>query len=175
MKHYRKLALPIFVIMMLIMIGCSGTRRIKQIDSFLAIKPAAPLPEFVAKKQPPNLIIEIDNVADERRSYKNYVELFINNKFLILPKGEITNVKDRYSYHLALQPGIYNIKAIYYASTGWQEKGFKIIPRDEKVMVFPDKRAILKVSIEKDAWGAPLDKTSYFEVTYEPADGLENR
>ena len=147
-------------------ISCAGTQRIKYNETFLRIKPSAPLPEAIAKKQPVNLLIKIENVADMRTSYKNRLDLFVN-KFLIEPEQEITNITSDYIYRLSLQPGIYKVKALYYASTGWEEKSFKILPRDEQVMVFPDKKAVLKVNLRKDSWGAPVDKVTHFEVSYE--------
>jgi hypothetical protein len=149
-----------------ILIGCAGNQRIKYDETFLRIKPAAPLPEAVAKKQPVNLYIRIENVADSRTSYKNRLDLFVNN-FLIEPEQEITNVTSDYIYRLSLQPGIFKIKALYYASTGWEEKSFKILPRDAQVMIFPDKKLVLKVSLRKDSWGAPVDKITNFDVAYE--------
>lgn len=155
------------------MIGCAGYQTIKHDETFLRIKPAAPLPEALAKKQPVNLFIKIENVADMRTSYKNHLDLFVNN-YLIVPEQEITNITNDYTYRISLQPGIYKVKALYYASTGWEEKAFKILPRDEQVIVFPDKKAVLNVTLRKDSWGAPVDKVTHFEVSYEPIDKAGN-
>lgn len=166
---FNNYSLVITIIMLLIIIGCAGHQRIKYDETFLRIKPAAPLPEAIAKKQPINLYVKIENVADERTSYKNHLDLFVNN-FLIEPEHEITNITRDYSYRLSLQPGIYKIKAVYYASTGWEDKSFRILPRDSQVMIFPDKKLVLNVSLKKDSWGAPVDKTTYFQVAYEPIE-----
>ncbi|HEX9973726.1 MAG TPA: hypothetical protein VGD14_16760 [bacterium] len=166
MKLYRIMFVSAIMLSLFILIGCAGNQRIKYDETFLRIKPAAPLPEAVAKKQPVNLYIRIENVADSRTSYKNRLDLFVNN-FLIEPEQEITNVTSDYIYRLSLQPGIYKIKALYYASTGWEEKSFKILPRDAQVMIFPDKKLVLKVSLRKDSWGAPVDKITNFDVVYE--------
>ena len=166
MKLHKKLLVLAMLFSLFIIISCAGTQRIKYNETFLRIKPSAPLPEAIAKKQPVNLLIKIDNVADMRTSYKNRLDLFVN-KFLIEPEQEITNITRDYIYRLSLQPGIYKVKALYYASTGWEEKAFKILPRDEQVMVFPDKKAVLKVTLRKDSWGAPVDKVTHFEVSYE--------
>jgi len=166
MKLHKKLLVLAMTFSLFIIISCAGTQRIKYNETFLRIKPSAPLPEAIAKKQPVNLLIKIENVADMRTSYKNRLDLFVN-KFLIEPEQEITNITSDYIYRLSLQPGIYKVKALYYASTGWQEKAFKILPRDEQVMVFPDKKAVLKVSLRKDSWGAPVDKVTHFEISYE--------
>jgi len=166
MKLYRTIFISAMTLSLIILIGCAGTQRIKFDEAYLRIKPAAPLPEAVAKKQPVNLYVKIENVADARTSYKNHLDLYVNN-FLIEPEQEITNVTSDYIYRLSLQPGIYKIKAIYHASTGWEEKSFKILPRDAQVMIFPDKKLVLKVSLKKDSWGAPVDKVTNFNVAYE--------
>ncbi len=173
MKLKNAISVSAIIISFFITIGCASYQRIKFDETFLRIKPAAPLPEAVTKKQPVNLYIKIENVADMRTSYKNRVDLLVNN-FLIEPEQEITNVTSDYAYRLSLQPGVYKIKALYYASTGWEEKSFKILPRDEQVMVFSDKKAILKVTLRKDSWGAPADKVTYFDISYDSLENAEN-
>jgi len=169
MKLHNKLLVFAIIFSLFAIISCAGHQRIKYNETFLRIKPSAPLPEAIAKKQQVNLLIKIENVADVRTSYKNRLDLFVN-KFLIEPEQEITNITSDYIYRLSLQPGIYKVKALYYASTGWEEKSFKILPRDEQVMVFPDKKAVLKVNLRKDSWGAPVDKVTHFEISYESLD-----
>lgn len=173
MKLHKYLLGITLILMMVGLIACAGHQRIKFDEAFLRIKPAAPLPEALAKKQPVNLYVQVENVADMRTSYKNHLDLFVNN-FLIIPEQEITNITRDYIYRLSLQPGIYKVKALYYASTGWEEKSFKIVPRDEQVLVFPDKKAVLKVTLRKDSWGAPVDKVTYFDVSYEPIEKSGN-
>ncbi len=171
MRLHNLLLTLILSVILLTIIGCAGHKTVKHDEAFLRIKPAAPLPEAIAKKQPVNLFVKIENVADLRTSYKNHLDLFVNN-FLIVPEQEITNVTSNYTYRLSLQPGIYKVKALYYASTGWEEKAFKILTRDEQVMVFPDKKAVLKITLRKDSWGAPVDKVTYFDVSYEPIESV---
>ena len=173
MKLHKNLLVITLILTMLSFLACAGHQKIKFDETFLRIKPAAPLPEAVAKKQPVNLYVQVENVADLRTSYKNHLDLFVNN-FLIVPEQEITNITSDYTYRLSLQAGIYKVKALYYASTGWDEKSFKILPRDEQVMVFPDKKAVLKVTLKKDSWGAPVDKVTYFDVSYEPIEKSGN-
>lgn len=167
MKLHKKLLVITAIVSLFIIMNCAGYQTIKNDETFLRIKPEAPLPEAVAKKQPVNLFVEIENVADMRSSYKNHLDLYVNN-YKIVPDQEITNVTNDYTYRISLQPGIYKVKALYYASTGWVEKAFKILPRDEQVMIFPDKTAVLKVTLRKDSWGAPVDKITHFDVSYEP-------
>ncbi|MDZ7399234.1 MAG: hypothetical protein ONB37_03610 [candidate division KSB1 bacterium] len=173
MKAIKNLIFMIAALAIIRFLSCAPQQRINSGDAYLRIKPAAPLPEAVAKRQPVNLVVNILNVADTRTSYKNHLDLFINDRFLVLPNEEITNITSDYHYRLSLQPGIYKIKALYYASTGWQEKAYKILPRDEQVMIFADKRAILKVALRKDSWGAPVDKVTFFDINYEPINSDE--
>ena len=154
--------------LIVLIVGCAGTKKINVNDAYLKVKPVAPLPQYVTNKQAPNLIIRINNVADLSSSYKNKVDLYIN-EFLIRPDEEITNVKSNYFYKVRLQPGIFEIRAKYYASTGWQEKTFNITARD-RVMIFPDKQALLKINLKKNNWGGLEDKISYFDLTYDTID-----
>jgi len=162
----RKCINGILALVLIVLIAsCGGTKKLNINDAYLKVKPVAPLPQYVTNKQAPNLIIRINNVADLSSSYKNRVDLYIN-EFLIRPDEEITNVKSNYLYKMRLQPGIFEVKAKYYASTGWQEKTFKIAARD-RVMIFPDKQALLKINLKKNNWGGLEDKISYFDLTYD--------
>jgi hypothetical protein len=156
------------LVLIILIVGCAGTKKINVNDAYLKVKPVAPLPQHVTNKQAPNLIIRINNVADLSSSYKNRVDLYIN-EFLVRPDEEITNVKSNYFYKVRLQPGIFEIKAKYYASTGWQEKTFKITARD-RVMIFPDKQALLKINLKKNNWGGLEDKISFFDLSYDTID-----
>ena len=104
-------------------------------------------------------------MADLSSSYKNRIDLYIND-FFIRPDEEVTNVKSNYLYKVRLQPGIFEVRAKYFASTGWQEKTFKIAARD-RIMIFPDKQARLNINLKKNNWGGLLDKISYFDLTYD--------
>ncbi|MBC8180901.1 hypothetical protein H8E88_07240 [candidate division KSB1 bacterium] len=165
----KKYIYGILALFLLILIaGCAGTKKININDAYLKVKPVAPLPQYVTNKQAPNLVIRINNVADLSSSYKNRIDLYINN-FLIRPDEEITNVKSNYLYKVRLQPGIFEVRAKYFASTGWQEKTFKLAARDQ-VMIFPDKQALLKINLKKNNWGGLEDKISYFDLTYDTID-----
>lgn len=161
----KKSSVALLLIGLFVLAGCSGQKKINVDETYLKLKPAAPLPEVLTKKQPHNLIIHIGNVADMSSSYKNRLQLYVNDH-LIRP-NEVSNVKSNYHYALRLQPGFYDVKAVYYASTGWVEKSFDIIPRD-RVMVFEDKQTILNVVLQKDSWGAPVDKVTYFDMSVNP-------
>ncbi len=155
----------VLLALFILIAGCAGTKKININDAYLSVKPVAPLPRYITKKQTPNLVIKINNVADLNNSYKNRVDLYINN-FLIEPDEEITNIKKKYLYKVRLQPGIFEVRAKYYASTGWEEKSFEITT-NEKIMVFPDKKAVLTINLKKNSWGGLKEKISYFDVSYE--------
>jgi len=155
----------VLLALFMLMAGCAGTKKININDAYLSVKPVAPLPQYITKKQAPNLVIKINNVANLNNSYKNRVDFYINN-FLIKPDEEITNVKKNYLYKVRLQPGIFEVRAKYYASTGWEEKTFKITTK-EKIMVFPDKKAVLTINLKKNSWGGLKEKISYFDVSYD--------
>ncbi len=153
------------LVLLVLIVGCAGTKKININDAYLKVKPVAPLPQYVTNKQAPNLVIRINNVADLSSSYKNRIDLYIND-FFIRPDEEVTNVKSNYLYKVRLQPGIFEVRAKYFASTGWQEKTFKIAARD-RIMIFPDKQARLNINLKKNNWGGLLDKISYFDLTYD--------
>ncbi|OQX87740.1 hypothetical protein B6D60_03255 [candidate division KSB1 bacterium 4484_87] len=162
-RQIKYLAILLFSISLLA--SCAGPRSLSVDETYTAIPPAQPLPEYFRKTQERNVIITINNVADEGRNYKNYAELFING-YLIKPDHEITNLTRNYSYHMLLQPGIYNIEAKYFASTGWKVEKFSIKTR-EKVMVFPDKKTFLTVDLLKNSWGGLAENPTFFKIRYE--------
>lgn len=164
---HKIVILFVFSLLMLALLisGCAGPKRLSVDQVYTSIAPAEPLPEYLRKDQEKNLIIQINNVADEGKSYKNYAELFING-YLIQPEQEITNLTRNYSYQLLLQPGIYKVEARYYASTGWKIEKFKIVSR-EKVMVFPNKKTYLTIDLKKNSWGGLTENPSFFHVNYE--------
>jgi hypothetical protein len=159
--------MALLLIVTIVISGCSMHPKIKADESYTRIKPVAPLPEYERMKVPHNLSILVENVADMNNSYKNRVRLYVN-KYEIEP-DEIFNYKSSYKYNMKLQPGIYEIKALYYAHTGWKESNFTIKPRD-KVKIYLNKKATLKVTLKKNHWGAPVDKVTYFELDYEDLD-----
>jgi len=146
------------------LVDCSLHPTIKPEETFVRIKPLAPLSELDNESMPDNLIISIDNVADMNNSYKNRLELFVN-KYQIEP-DEVYNYKSAYRYNLKLQPGQYKIYAKYYAHSGWVEQSFTIITR-EIVKVYMNKKTTLQITLEKNHWGGLNDKVSYFKISQE--------
>jgi hypothetical protein len=129
------------------------------------LKPKQQLPERELRNLPNNLIVRIDNVADDRVSYKNYVVLRINGRE-IAPVEKISNFSSTYSYPLHLQHGIYEIEAEYHAVGFWREHTYKIVT-DEAVRIMPNQRTILEARLEKNHRGELAAKPSKFRLSYE--------
>lgn len=166
MREKNKIRAGLFLLISLFLFfNCSAPKKLSVDEVYTSITPAEPLPEYLRNDQERNLIIQINNVADEGKSYKNYAELYING-FYIKPEHEVTNLTHNYHYHLLLQPGIYKIEAKYYASTGWKIEKFKISTR-EKVMIFPNKKTYLTIDLKKNSWGGLEENPSYFRIRYE--------
>jgi len=165
MLNTAKRLTGVILVSLIYVMSCSSHKTINVDETYSRLKPAAPLPESLVQKQPANLIIDIANVADMSNSYKNRLTVYVND--CVIRPDEESNIKSRYYFALSLQPGFYDVKAVYYASTGWMEKKFDIVPKD-RVMVFADKQTVLKVNLRKDSWGAPVDKVTHFDMSFNP-------
>ncbi len=162
---YKNSVTILSVLLVLITIaGCSLHPKIKPEESYMRIKPVAPLSEYEQSQMPNNFEVVIENVADMADSYKNRIELYVN-KYRIEPE-EIYNYKSSYKYSLKLQPGQYQVKAKYYAHSGWTEQSFTIKTR-ENVKAYLDKKAVLSITLQKNHWGGLKDKETYFKIDYQ--------
>lgn len=170
MQQLKKI-LPFIVLLLFIFLNCSFHPRIKSELAYVKIKPIAPLPDYEKSNVPVNLIISIENVADMSSSYKNKIDLYIN-KYIIEP-DEVYNYKSDYKYNMKLEEGQYNVKAVYYAHTGWQEKRFTIETK-EPVKIYLNRTATLSIKLEKNWWGAPVDRKNYFQISYLPVGSISN-
>ncbi len=152
----------------LFLFGCSGG-HLSVDESYSVLKPVKQLelPEQVSE----NLIITISNVADEGSSYKNHVDLLINDR-LIKPNWSVSNVEKAYTYKLRLRPGYYKVKANYYAYVGWGEDKYAIIT-NELVRVTSDRRTVLSCDIVKEPSGVPVNSKMYFKVSSEPFEVMQ--
>lgn len=146
------------------MMSCSSNRLTTD-STYKEIKPKAQLPERQLRQIPENLVIRIENVADEVSSYSNFIKLFINGQE-ILPVEEISNLTKIYTFPMRLQHGIYEVKAEYHTVGFWKNKVFEIIP-DEPVKVMPDQRTILTAKLVKDGQGMLAQNPTRFYLTYE--------
>ena len=144
-------------------IGCAGSGKLLMDETYSALKPIKQLelPEQIEN----NLVVKISNVADEASSYKNRLELYLNNR-LIEPNWLVSNVQNTFIYKMKLKPGYYEVKAFYYAYVGWGDEKFRI-ESQELVRVTPTTRTILTCPITKKPNGVPVNKKMYFKVKTE--------
>ena len=163
MKKVTPLVLMLLAIGLVIVAGCAGG-KVTVDQAYRVLKPVKQLelPRQVAE----NLVIIIDNVADETSSYKNHVDLYVNDK-LVLPNWAVSNVERTFTYRLKLKPGYYKVRADYFAYVGWGEEKYPILAED-LVRVTHDKKTILRCKIAKQPNGEPVNKKMFFKVETEP-------
>jgi hypothetical protein len=161
MRQTRHIRLFLFLVAALLLMGC-GSSKVSVDESYLNLSPVKELQ--IPSDVPQNLTVTLSNVADQSSSYKNYVELYINDK-LINPDWAVTNVQNSYKYELKLRPGYYRIKAKYFAFIGWSEDDYEILTHD-LVPVSADRKTVLNCRIAKKGNGEPVDKKMYFDVEH---------
>jgi hypothetical protein len=140
----------------------SGQLTVDEAYSVLRPVKQLELPDQVSE----NLVVSIANVADEGSSFKNHLDLYVNDK-LIKPNWAVSNVENKYTYKLRLRPGYYEVKAYYYALVGWGEEKFPISTK-EPVRITADQRTLLSCDITKEAGGIPVNRKMIFKMTTEP-------
>jgi hypothetical protein len=148
---------------LIFLFGCSGGKLTVD-ESYSELRPVKQLelPEQIKD----NLIITLDNVADEGSSFKNRVELLINDR-RIEPNWLVSNVENTFTYKLKVRPGYYDVKAFYYAYIGWGDNKYKI-EAQELVRVSHDQCTRLTCEIAKKTNGEPVNKNMHFKATFEP-------
>ncbi|MCI0695542.1 hypothetical protein L0337_26490, partial [candidate division KSB1 bacterium] len=144
--------------------GC-GSSRLTTRQAGEKLKPIAALPEREQAQMPENLIIRIENVADDAGSYKNYATLRINGKE-IAPDKTISNMTANYDYALRLPYGVYEVEGEYHVVGFWKEASYPIRV-DEQVKVMPGTVTRVTAHINKDYRGFPSEKKLYFALRYE--------
>lgn len=162
-----------FLFAIILSLGCAA-KRIAVDEAYSSLRPLKQLelPEQVID----NLVIILNNVADQGTSYKNNIEVFVND-ININPNWDVANTESNYTYKLRVKPGYYKIRAVYRAYIGWGEEKFDLITQDEFVKVTHDMRTIVSASLVKKANGELLEKKSYFTVQREslnPIPGSES-
>lgn len=163
MKRSLFLLAIILIAALAFMTGCAGS-KITVDQAYKSLKPVKQLelPEQIEN----NLVIIVENVADEGSSYKNRIDLYINDK-RIQPNWAVSNVENTYTYKLKVRPGYYKVRAEYFAYVGWGEEKYPI-ETDDLVRVTHDARTIVRCNIAKEPNGEPVDKTMYFKIKSEP-------
>ena len=149
----------LFVAALIIINGCASS-KITVDEAYRNLKPVKQLelPDQVED----NLVIVLENVADVGSSYKNRIDLFINDKN-VQPNWSVSNVERTYTFKLKVKPGYYKVRADYYAYIGWGEDKYPI-ETDDLVRVTHDARTVVKCNIAKEPNGEPVDKKMYFKV-----------
>lgn len=148
----------------ILVLGC-GSSRLTTRQAGEKLKPIAALPEREQAQAPENLIIRIENVADDAGSYKNYATLRINGRE-IAPDKTISNMTANYDYALRLPYGVYEVEGEYHVVGFWKEASYPIRV-DEQVKVMPGVITRVTAHINKDYRGFPSEKKLYFVLRYE--------
>jgi hypothetical protein len=161
MRRTRHIGFLFSLVAALLFMGC-GSSQVSVDESYLSLSPVKELQ--MPSDVPQNLTVTLSNVADQSSSYKNYVELYINDK-LVNPDWAVTNVQNTWKYELKLRPGYYRIKAKYFAFIGWGEEDYEILTHD-LVPVSVDRKTVLNCRIAKKGNGEPVDKKMYFDVEH---------
>ncbi len=157
--------LPLFFVISLLIVvaGCAGGKiTVDQTYRELTPVKQLELPEQITD----NLVIKISNVADQGSSYKNHLNLYINDK-LIQPNWAVSNIENTFTYKVKLKPGYYKVRAEYFAYVGWSEEKFPIITQ-KLVRIAYDQKTSLKCNIAKEPNGTPVNNKMYFKITTEP-------
>lgn len=157
------LTIPPLLIACIMTLSCSGSAVNLQ-DSYQKLSPQKPV-EFPEPAQD-NLIVTISNIADDRSSYKNRIEMYVNQK-KIEPSWLRSNLDRKNVYSLRLKPGYYDIQAVYYAMVGWGEEKY-VITNPDLISVLPDQRTELACILTKKSNGTPVNRNPKFVVSYQP-------
>jgi PEGA domain len=164
MKLQSKFAMAWLLLMVAFSFWACGSGSLQSIKSFDELEPVADLPQPTHDH---NLVVQINNVADEGTSFKNRAELFINGKRIRLNEEDVGYQRD-YCFHFRLKIGVYKIKAVYWAVSGGDKKEYKISTADEMVRIYPDQRTVLSITLDKKLNGQLKSKKNYFTETVEP-------
>lgn len=157
------MAIPPLLIAGVLMMHCSGSAVNLQ-ESYEKLSPQKPV-EFPEPAED-NLIVSIANIADEHSSYKNRVEMYVNQK-KIEPNWLRSNLDRRNVYSMRLKPGYYDVQAVYYATVGWGEEKY-VISNTDLISVPPNQRTLLQCTLTKNSNGTPVIKNLRFIVTHQP-------
>src|SRR5262245_17263587 len=133
--------------------------------AYTQVRPKSQLSEPEPVNSPENLLVSIHNVADARKSYANYVVLYVNDHPVVAPGG-ITNLSSAYRYAMRLQDGVYDVRAEYHTVGYYRERVYKLLP-EEPVKILPNQRTVMDVRLVKDDSGALERSQARFRVRYE--------
>lgn len=158
------LVLSLLLVSVFFLIGCKGAISVDETYNNIRPVKQLELPDQVQE----NFVVTIKNVADQSSSYKNRVDLYINDR-RINPDWLVSNVQNTFTYKMRLRPGYYKIRAEYFAYIGWGEDKYDIIS-EELVRIQHDKKTVSSATIVKKPNGEPVNKKMYFNSTLEAFD-----
>ena len=138
--------------------GCGG--GLKSSDYYDKIQPLADLPQPVDED---NFVVEINNVADIGTSFENWAELYVNDKKIALG-DDVIGFHEDYYYHFRLKIGVYDVKAYYYDG----KDKYEISTEDKSFRIYPDRRTILSITLDKKLDGALKYEKNFFDESYQP-------
>jgi len=150
------LVLPVIVLLSSLS-GCASN-SVKPQQSFDKLRPIDVVPLATTS---PNLVIQLNNVADSKKAAAKRIKLFINDKE-ILPNAETYRSPESLVYRLQLAAGVYKIKAVYHAKTFWRDKEHIITTQDGRVRVYPNHQTVLNLTFDKKTNGDLKQKKNYF-------------
>lgn len=144
--------------------GCSRG-PVTQEAAFADIKPKEALPEKQqSSRQANNFVVRVDNVANSRTSYKNFVKLFVNGREVETPPGH-DNLSATYYYSMRLREGVYEVRAEYHAVGSFRKRVFDVVA-DEPVQILPNQRTLLEARLQKDDRGMLENEPAHFRSRY---------
>lgn len=109
----------------------------------------------------PNLVVQLNKVADTPKQALKNVKLFVNDKEILL-EADTRVSEGNLIYQLQLAGGVYKIKAVYYFRSFWRDKEYNITTRDGKVRVYPNQQTVLNITFDKKMNGDLKHKKNYF-------------
>jgi len=137
--------------------GCASN-SVKPQQSFDKLRPIDVVPLATTS---PNLVIQLNNVADTKKAAEKRIKLFINNKE-ILPNAETYRSPESLIYRLQLATGVYKIKAVYHVKSFWRDKDYNLTTKDGRVRVYPNQQTVLNLTFDKKTNGDLKQKKNYF-------------
>jgi hypothetical protein len=145
--------------------ACSGSQVATE-SAYSQIKPKARAARKTSSRLGKRTIssFRVDNVADGRTSYKNYVKLFVNGREVATPPGH-DNLSATYYYSMRLQEGVYEVHAEYHAVGAWRKRVFDVVA-DDPVTILPNQRTLLEARLEKDDRGMLARSPAHFRSRY---------
>jgi len=155
-----KYGLSVFVAASIFIAGLSdcASSRVKPQQSYDKLRPIDIVPLTTSA---PNLVIQLNHVADTPKHTPKNVKLFVNDKE-ILPEADTRLAEGNLIYQLQLADGVYKIKAVYRFKSFWKDKEHNITTKDGKVRIYPNQRTRLVIDLDRKPNGDLKKQKNYF-------------